>query len=515
MKKIFLYSLIAFAGALTTGCDLDISPADSMTGDQMSVSPNGLESLVNGCYSIMKDDQAGQSDNCWYLRQYYQMSDFSSDDVTYGWGTEDNLNMIFKYDERDPGLENFTSFWINNYKIIYEANVAIGIADKKEATKEVNYLKAEALFLKAFAMHNLVRFYAKPYSEANKSTPGIILRESDTDSQNKARASVDSTYKSIVRLLLQSEKLFGEAESSRSGSKGFVSVNATRALLCRVYLYMQDYQSCIDYASKVIESGAYTLETAEQFPTYFRNAFTEPETIWCLRMIQTDNQQSAAIASMIMTAGDGCWGEEGYSPSLLSDMGYNSASLRKADSRSTYVEPSSVNSSNLTLYPCSKFSWQDDMKTLCSPVMFRLAEMYLNRAEAYAHLSSSNTEKVLNDVNEVRKNRLVPDEKGNDFLYTSSSLSGTTLVDFVLKERRVEFCFEGFRYFDLLRNGKDFVRNYWGYHLNSFVPGQSTSSLPGTSVAGVTTKADYDRLIFPVPTQEIINNGECKQNQGY
>ena len=361
-------------------------------------------------------------------------------------------------------------------------------------------------------MHNLVRYFAKPYSEENKSLPGIIIRESGTDSENKARSSIEQTYTYILDLLGQAETAFSNAASTRSKNKGLASIGAVDALFSRVYLYMRDYDKCIEYSTKVIESGTYALETAEQFPTYFRQAYSEPETIWCVKMIQTDDQESASVASMIMTAGGGCWGEEGYSPSVLADMGYGSATLREADVRSKYVEPANVNSSNITLYPCSKFSWQDGLKTLCSPVIFRLAEMYLNRAEAYAH--KNETQKALDDVNKVRKNRFIPKE-GDDFLYTTNSLTGTNILDLVLKERRVEFVFEGFRFFDLLRNGKDIVRNYWGYQLESFVPGQNTSSLPGLDVKGVVTPANYDRLIFPIPTQEISNNDLCEQNPGY
>ena len=36
------------------------------------------------------------------------------------------------------------------------------------------------------------------------------------------------------------------------------------------------------------------------------------------------------------------------------------------------------------MFYISKFSGQDGSPTLSSPVMFRLAEIYLNRAEAYA-----------------------------------------------------------------------------------------------------------------------------------
>ncbi|MFA6677357.1 MAG: RagB/SusD family nutrient uptake outer membrane protein, partial [Bacteroidales bacterium] len=195
MKHYLIYIICAFFSiSLLSSCDLDIAPSDSLTGDQMANSSDGLIGIINGCYAVLKDYQEGQSDNTWYLRQYYQMSDFASDDVVYGYQTEDNLNMIFRYPERNPGLENITSFWINNYKIIYSANVALSVANLKEESALVDRIKGEALFLKAFAMHNLVRLYAKPYSAANASTPGIIIREDNLDTANKPRATVQETY---------------------------------------------------------------------------------------------------------------------------------------------------------------------------------------------------------------------------------------------------------------------------------------------------------------------------------
>ncbi|MDD4500207.1 MAG: RagB/SusD family nutrient uptake outer membrane protein [Bacteroidales bacterium] len=509
MKHLYKYFIVALCLGMLPGCDLDIAPSDSLTGDQMAESPSGLQDIINGCYAVLKDDQEGQSSNCWYLRQYFQMSDFSSDDIVYGHETSDNLNMIFRYDDRDSGLENLTSFWINNYKVIYSANVALDIASRKEASAEVDYIKGEALFLKAFAMHNLVRLYAKPYSSANASTPGIIIRESNIDADNKARATVGETYEYILQCLTEAETLMQGAESSRSSSKGFASLGAVQAMLSRVYLYMGDNQKCIEYSTKVIESGNYALETPQSFPTYFRNAPQRDETIWCVIMISADNQQSASLASMIMS-GEGCWAEEGYTRGLLEDMG-TGTDLVSLDSRFSFLmEP--IQKNGLTLYPCSKHSWQDGEITSISPVIFRLSEMYLNRAEAYA--KTSQTDKALADVNEIRTHRI--DAAGwNEFLYTAADLNGTTIVDLVLKEARVEFSFEAHRFYDLMRNGKDIVRNYWGFHILTYTPGQSTSTLPGLNTQGVFTPNNYDRLIFPIPKQEVGNNPLCEQNPGY
>jgi hypothetical protein len=150
-------------------------------------------------------------------------------------------------------------------------------------------------------------------------------------------------------------------------------------------------------------------------------------------MISADNQQSASLASMIMS-GEGCWAEEGYTRGLLEDMG-TGTDLVSLDSRFSFLmEP--IQKNGLTLYPCSKHSWQDGEITSISPVIFRLSEMYLNRAEAYA--KTSQTDKALADVNEIRTHRI--DAAGwNIPVYCADRRDNN--LDLVLKDHRVEFSF--------------------------------------------------------------------------
>ena len=87
MKRIFL-SLIILAGAVSfTSCDLNIIPSDALTGSQVKSTSDGLTSLVNGGYAQFKDIPSGESSNNWYLRQYFQLSDFASDDIVCGYKT--------------------------------------------------------------------------------------------------------------------------------------------------------------------------------------------------------------------------------------------------------------------------------------------------------------------------------------------------------------------------------------------------------------------------------------------
>ena len=519
MKKIFKYFVVLMGGALLMGCDLDIAPADSLTGEQMSASPTGLVDILNGCYATMKDFPAGESgENYWWGRQYFQMADFASDDIVYGQKTPDDLNMIFRYDERAPQTGNFRSFWSINYKIIYTTNVALAtIAQKEELTAEDQYLRGEALLIKAFCLHTLVKMYAKQYDPATAATDkGVIIRYDSTDAELKDRETVAETYTYILGLLEQAEKDMTEGSSERVNNKGFASLAAVQALLSRVYLFMQDWDKCIEYSTKVINNKNYALEDADTFPTYLTETFNRKETIWCMKFNQIDNKNSSAVASMIYKPGGGCWGEEGYSKSLLDEMNFSSEKYQGVDTRISFV--CDINPKNgLNLYPCAKHSMQDGIPTLNSPVLFRLAEMYFNRAEANAH--KGNTDEAIADLNEIIKHRMnfaAAAAKGyteNSYYLTKASIK-TDIVDLVLSQKRTEFSFEAHRLFDLLRNKKDIVRNYWGYHVD-YVPNQSPGQEPGLNFPGVVTKYNYPRLVYPIPQQEKLNNPAVTQNEGY
>lgn len=508
MKKIFNYILVLVSCAgLFTACNLDIAPADSLTGNQMMQSPSGLTDILNGCYATMKDFPTdADSHNNWYGRQFFQMSDFSSDDVVYGHSTSDELNFIFKFDERHAGLGNVASFWSQSYKIIYATNVALDVINQEtELDNETKCLKGEALFLKAFCMHNLIRYYSKYYNPATAGSDyGIVIRENGSDAQPKERASVQDSYDYVVACLTEAEELMKEG-CDRATNRSFASVGAVRALLSRVYLDMQQYDKCIEYSTKVINDSNYALEDAEGFKTYFTHTYASKETVWCLKMLPQDDKLSAALASMVYKA-EGCWGEEGYSEPLLQAMGKGTG-VEDFDVRWSFVCP--INAKNgLDLIPTSKLSNQDGSPTLVSHPFLRISEMYFNRAEAYA--KQNKDAEALADINTVRKNRLTA--HADSYLYTTADAKDG-MIELILKEKRAEFAFEGLRFFDLIRNGKDIVRDYWGYH--TIYNGSFTTPKPTLDMKGVVIKCTDPKVVFPIPAQEMDNNPLCQQNEGY
>ena len=110
----------------------------------------------------------------------------------------------------------------------------------------------------------------------------------------------------------------------------------------------------------------------------------------------------------------------------------------------------------------TKASQQENDLHLWSPTVSRLAEMYLNKAEAHAKLGAEQA--ALDNINVLRTRATVPN-------YSLSDLpDGKSVLDLVLEERQLELAFEGHRKFDVYRNGRTMDRRYPGTHLNNANP---------------------------------------------
>lgn len=133
-----------------------------------------------------------------------------------------------------------------------------------------------------------------------------------------------------------------------------------------------------------------------------------------------------------------------------------------------------------------KASREGEESHLHSPVISRLGEIYLNRAEAYAKLGNYGA--ALADLNEIRTRSIV------DGAYSSLNASNAgTLID---KERQLELAFQAERSYDVYRNGGTLTRHYPGSH------NQNEEVAP----------TDY-RVVYYIP-QDAINAypGKLTQN---
>jgi hypothetical protein len=208
---------------------------------------------------------------------------------------------------------------------------------------------------------------------------------------------------------------------------------------------------------------------------------------------------------MIYSDGNSGWGEEYASQSLRDTM-----SAHPEDVRWSFIAPNTVNGvvqkkNGIEMYYITKFSGQGGSPTNSSPILFRLAEMYLNRAEAEA--KGGQTAEALNDVDMIRTNRGL---QGS--LYNGQVPAGQTALDVVLKERRIELAFEGHRSFDVYRNKLSMNRTYWGYHLAGLKESDIDLSVLPSGYANMIITPDNPKIIYYIPIDEINTNTLCTQN---
>lgn len=136
-----------------------------------------------------------------------------------------------------------------------------------------------------------------------------------------------------------------------------------------------------------------------------------------------------------------------------------------------------------------KNSLQEEKDHLYSPVISRLAEMYLIRAEVYA--KKGENERALQEVNFIRNRAGAP-----QFAYIPK---GKTILEVVMEERWLELAYEGHRKFDLIRNRMSIDRRFPGVHLSSSKTKQIVQS-------------DDNDLVFFIPENEVNRNPTIEQN---
>jgi len=504
--KIYLVVMIVALLAVQSCTKMDVFPSDQITTGSIPETADGILNVTNGNYSMFKDVlefNGFKDDNNCYVRQYFQMSDFASNDIVCGQKTEDPLYYSFTY-THSPDQANARYFWYISYKIINGANTVIEIinGDDKFNDDVSKDLLGQNYFLRANCHFNLLRFYSKSYNDGDpNSNLGVILRESASEEGEKARATLEETYNFVISDL----KIAANLMKSHSLNE-YASKEAAWALLSRVYLYKEEYNLSIAYADSVINSGKFTLETAASFPSYFANSLNSNESIWSIAFTSSDNRgKFGSIASMLYSDGNSGWGEEFASDSYRELLSENMNDVRWSFIDTLYNDDGNVQTKNgIKVFYITKFSFQDGDPNLSSPSMLRYSEVYLNRGESYAHLNNETS--ALDDVNTIRENRGLENDLVN------SVPSGKTIVDVVLEERRRELAFESSTVFDNRRNKIDLERKYWGYHIKGLTPAGVDQNNPPSGYDELVIPWNDSRGVYYIPVDEIIANPLCIQN---
>jgi hypothetical protein len=391
------------------------------------------------------------------------LTSFASNEIE-NFGTDLDL-LGFAHHELNARNSYLETVWSFLYNIIYDANDIIEGIHSSSALSDrtASQLEGEALFMRAFMYFYLVNLF------------GDVPLALDTDyKKNKARSRSlkDDVYESIESDLQRAQALL--TDSYIAENKGRPNRAAATALLARVYLYRSSYAKAEEQATAIIESNGF------QFTSDIKNTYLlgSSETIWQLLPVQPSYNTIEGNYFILTTAPNSTNSKSFLSESLVGH--FEVGDLRS----SNWVN--SISTGSRSFYYPYKYK-QKNIASGASyseaSVVFRLAEIYLIRAEARAQVGKiTGANSALSDLNLVRKR---------------AGLNGKTINDkqalmlAIEDERWSEFFTEyGHRWFDLKRTGR-------------------AIEVLGNGI----TPED---LLWPIPSAEFVKNPNLgKQNPGY
>lgn len=362
---------------------------------------------------------------------------------------------------------NVVGFWTAAYNTILRCNNIIN--SPLAANANVNQIKGEALAIRGLCYFDLVRYFAKPYTDDPASLGVPIVTKFDI-TLLPARNKVSEVYTFINADLTSAFSLMTIFKNSTQFSK-----YAARGLQARVYLAMGDKPNAKTAALDVITSGGFTPLTVANHASYWLGALPRTDKLETLFEVSSDATANNGFDGLA-----NIYSQAGYGDIICSDELYalfSSGDVRK----SLYQTGTRTNPAVfINKFPNINGTDVSDTKVL------RLTSMYLIAAEASL---PGNEADALLYVNFITSRR------GADPIAST----GAALFEDVIKERRKELAFEGDRYLDLNRLKRDVVR-----------------SVNYPAAARTIAYTDF-RRILPIPQRELDANENIRgqQNPGW
>lgn len=370
-----------------------------------------------------------------------------------------------------------STYWSPSYTSIYQANAIIeGMNESKGVlpSQRSQYI-GEALFFRAF-----LHFYL-----ANLFGPVPIVTSTDYVVNTKVtRRPVADVYRAVINDLLIAKDKLNDDYSTANGERVRVNKWAATALLARVYLFNQQWDSAQIQASLVIGNTALFKLNPDLNSVFSVN---NPEAILQWNLNTTIPPYNALQEALFVIPYDNTSPTNVYLNQQLYDA------FEPGDNRkSAWINQTNYGGTDY-YYPF-KYKIGPKERTPNAQateyyMVLRLAEQYLIRAEARAHL---------NDLEGAEADlKLIRDRAGLSDL--PSSLTQAQVLAAVMQERRVELFSEwGHRWLDLKRTGA--------------IDSVMTVATPLKN--GGTTWHSYQQL-YPIPYSEMQKSSVLTQNPGY
>lgn len=499
MKRIFIY--ILSAALLSAGCkkQLDIKPEGVFTESMTLGSSSTAEALLSDAY--YKSYQAtmlSSTDN----GMGHMLGDASTGISIVGSVT------LAGYPTLNGTALNTNTFtanlWNGHYAAINEANILInGLPSQSWSESLRNQFIAEGKFLRAYNYFRLLCLFGDGALNNQPDKPGVPLRlinfQGYDESQNIPRSKNSQVYAQILKDLDEAATVLTNTETENLKIRSRAQQATCFALASRVALYMGDNDKAIYYSDQVLQvTGKYTLlsSPAQVFPD--NGAFGSPsnlpltnEWIFCFPLSYNKNTQD--IHGMYFYKAIG-WANNAFIAS------YPTGDIRK----NMFVQGNTPNATTAGRVCSVKFSagsgspgppvrppngtaaMRDNI------VIIRLAEIYLNKAEALAKKSGV-TQNAVDMLNAIHQRAgLIP--------YTIASFpNADSLVRSIVRERRWEFAYESMDRYDQIRIAT----------MPNLPPDLGIQNLNPAL-------ANPQKWVLPIPNNDVVlTNGLITQNPGY
>lgn len=493
MKK---YICLLFAAVLMYSCvDTVILPNDKTVKEDFWKTKSDVSLMVNGAYNSMIQSAV--------ITRLIVWGDFRSDELVYDNSVEASNSTLVALSQIETGnIETTNTFsdWSSLYYVINNCNLVLdnagGVRSIDPSYTDGDYLadRAQMLALRSLCYFYLVRtFRDVPYS-------GQAYEESSQE-MNLPQTAPDAVLQNCINDLKEAEQNAFDANAYTGWrSKGWINRDGIRALLADIYLWRasvlhsdSDYQKCVEYCDLVIDSkkSQQTLEPGEvsssEYPLAeanesFKDIFVtqnSEESIFELQYDNTYNSNTAVCNAFYKYKNNSSTNGFMKASSIFGQLGTNNVyqktgdlrfiencfdvvsnsgtaltnyGIRKMITTSTAITGNPVSKSPYTRKSMGERAYDHFAQNY---IVYRLSDVMLMKAEAMVQLATGDDDvkvrQAFNLVQYVNNRSIYSGSLSNDSLRWINYGTKESLETLVLSERLRELCFEGKRWYDLLR----------------------------------------------------------------
>lgn len=475
---------MCFPLAVLSSCEdfLDQQPEQQVSIDEQMSTKAGVLQAYNGIY---RDVEAI------FSSKYAVYADALGGNITFSPRLVADADVIvpqeieFAYNfNATPQDLNFDGYYDDWYNVINQVNIILERLNEFAffSENELDQLQAELLAIRALSHYQISLLFAQHYGfSSNGSHPGVVYntRTLVAGVDFPSRDTLAENYVLMQNDLDTAISLFNDLQLQSGPEYSYFNAINTSALYARIALQMDDWQTAKDLSDFVIQNAGVSLMPTDLYIEEWEKEelpvsevlmeFTAPRT--------TEGDVSSTVAEFFRYSSPTNYGRYVASGDLLNL--YAEEDIRK----DLFIQeniPTFINGveTDVDYFFTKKF--QDDAGTL----FMRLSELYLIRAEANARLGLEG--EALTDLNTLRSRAGLSD-------LTSTE----NLLDEIFIERRREMAMEGYLLFDIVRNKRDVTRNLGCI----------------STLCNLSYPSDF--LILPIPIDNVLQNENMQQNEGY